>query len=154
MKQFHRLANVGWDTFFLRSVIFFRGSNARCLMCKWIHEGKALLYVTFTSFLMRLTAYFHKLPFHCWALTVVWPVVCVILTLEISRLSYADSAAPDQPAHPLSLTWELYCPLISLWNPTLQISGQCSSPVRLRGCAGWSGAALSAYGNLIRRRKG
>ena len=58
----------------------------------------------------------------------------------------ADSVAPDPPVHPRILTWELHCPLISQWYPFLQISGQCSSQVRLRGCAGWSGAALSAPG--------
>ena len=62
------------------------------------------------------------------------------------RLPYADSVAPDQPAHPRSLIWELHCPLICRKGFHWLISGQCSSQIRLRGCAGWSGATLSAYG--------
>ena len=30
-------------------------------------------------------------------------------------------------------------------RPYLHKSGQCSSQIRLRGCAGWAGATLSAY---------
>ena len=63
-------------------------------------------------------------------------------------MPYADSVAPDQPAHPGSLTWELHCPLICSRTGVHQlISGQCSSQIRLRGWAGWSGATLSAYGS-------
>ena len=62
------------------------------------------------------------------------------------RLPYADSVALEQPAHPRSLIWELHCQLICRKGYHWLISGQCSSQVRLRRCAGWSGATLSAYG--------
>ena len=61
-------------------------------------------------------------------------------------MSYADSVAPDEPAHPRNLIWELHCPLICRKQLHWCIRGQCSSQVRLHGCAGWSGATLSAYG--------
>ena len=60
-------------------------------------------------------------------------------------LPYADSVAPDQPAHPRSLIWELHCPLFYRLGSHWLTSGQCSSQIRLRGCAGWSGATLAAY---------
>ena len=77
-----------------------------------------------------------------WSYTVcIWPatfVACGRLTLSpLSRMPYADSVAPDQPAHPRSLIWELHCPLLcrirSHW------------PISVCVCAGWSGATLSAY---------
>ena len=54
---------------------------------------------------------------------------------------YADSVAPDQP-----LIWELHCPLIYRIGIYWLFSGQCSSHDRWRGCAGWPGVSLSAYG--------
>ena len=57
----------------------------------------------------------------------------------------ADSVAPDQPAHPCSLIWELHCPLLCTVDVNWPTSGQCSSQIRLRGCAGWSEATLSAH---------
>ena len=56
----------------------------------------------------------------------------------------ADSVAPDEPAYPRRMIWELQCPLISQWDPILQFSGQCSHQIRLHGGAGWSGATLPA----------
>ena len=41
--------------------------------------------------------------------------------------TYVDIVAPDQPANPRSLIWELHVPLVSSWDPTLQISWQCVS---------------------------
>ena len=52
----------------------------------------------------------------------------------------ADSVAPDQPSLLRSLIWELHYPLFH-WL----IGGQCSSHIRRRSCASWSGATLSAY---------
>ena len=69
------------------------------------------------------------------------------LTLKaLIKMPYADSVASDQPAHPHSLTWELHCPLICRIGIHWLISGQCRSQVKLRRCAGWSGAPLSSYG--------
>ena len=38
--------------------------------------------------------------------------------------TYADSEAPDQPAHPQSLIEELYCAPISQWHSVLLIGGK------------------------------
>ena len=67
---------------------------------------------------------------------------------KLGLRTYADSVAPDQPAHRRSLIRELRCPLFYRIRSHWRIRGQCSSQIRLRGCAGWSEATLSAYGKL------
>ena len=65
---------------------------------------------------------------------------------KLPRVSYAGSVAPDQPSHQRNQTRELQCPLIGQRYPILQISGECSSQFRLRGCTDWSETKLSTYG--------
>lgn len=71
------------------------------------------------------------------------------VTGNICHLSYMDSIAQDQHAHLHSMPWELHCPLISQWTPTLKISRQCTSQVRLCRYARWPWATQSAYGILL-----
>ena len=75
---------------------------------------------------------------------------CLTLTmLDCYAISYAYIVAPDQPAHPHSprrLIRELHCPLSCRIGYHWWFSGQCSSLIRLRGCAGWSRATLSTFG--------
>ena len=40
---------------------------------------------------------------------------------------------------------KLQCPLICQFPHIIRNSEQCSSQIRLRGCAGWSGATSSSY---------
>ena len=62
-------------------------------------------------------------------------------------MPYADSVAPDPFAHPCSLIWELHCPLFCELN-YIDLSADTINnfQARLRVCAGWSWASLSAYG--------
>ena len=58
--------------------------------------------------------------------------------LSTKKIPYPDGVAPDQPAHPCSLTWELHCPLIcrkeyrwSMYQQTVQLSVQTAQMPRL-----------------------
>ena len=63
-----------------------------------------------------------------------------------TKMPYANSVATDQPSHQRSMIWELHCPLICRIGVQWLKSGQRNSQVRLRRCAWWPRARLSAYG--------
>ena len=77
-------------------------------------------------------------------------IECVTFAF-ICHMPYADSGAPELPAHSHSLIWELHWPLINKIESHWLIRRHSSSQIRLRGCTGWSGATLSTYDILPSR---
>ena len=71
-----------------------------------------------------------------------------LLTLNIclSKMPYVAGVAQDQTVCPHSLIRELHIPLICKKGLHWLFSRQCNFQIKLRRCAGWSGATLSAHG--------
>ena len=87
------------------------------------------------------TLFVHLLLFNvCYGRYLILPYMdSVTLRSDCTYYAYVQSD--------LELQWKSYT-LKSQCEPTVQNNGQFSSQIRKHGCAGWSGATLSAHGIL------